>query len=153
MTLTGVNWASRPTMQLVTDIYNGPGPASTQESADAWRALSAGLTAADAEFTSAMKLAMGSWEGPAADSAQAALVPFGQWAAVADAMATRISAEAAFNAEAFSATKAAMPSPGEVAAVSAVKDNPVDKVVGLLTGVPRAPSLLTARAVARSFRC
>jgi len=52
--------ASRPTMQLVTDIYNGPGPASTQESADAWRALSAGLTAADAEFTSAMKLAMGS---------------------------------------------------------------------------------------------
>jgi hypothetical protein len=68
-------------------------------------------------------------------------------------MATRISAEAAFNAEAFSATKAAMPSPGEVAAVSAVKDNPVDKVVGLLTGVPRAPSLLTARAVARSFRC
>jgi len=29
-----------------------------------------------------------------------------------------------------------MPSPGEVAAVSAVKDNPVDKVVGLLTGVP-----------------
>jgi len=136
MTLTGVNWASRPTMQLVSDIDNGPGPASTQESADAWRALSAGLTAADAEFTSAMKLAMGSWEGPAADAAQAALVPFSQWAAVADAMATRISAEAAINAEAFSATKAAMPSPPEVAAVAAVKDNPVDKVVGLLTGVP-----------------
>ncbi len=149
MTSTGVNWASRPTMKLVADVYNGPGPASTYEAADAWRALSAGLAAADTEFADAMKLARGNWEGPAADAAQAALAPFSEWAATAEAIANALSAQAAFNAGAFSTTKAAMPSPAEVAAVAAVKDNPVDKVVGLLTAVPTPGEVAESVAAAQ----
>ena len=136
-------------MKLVADVYNGPGPASTYEAADAWRALSAGLAAADTEFADAMKLARGNWEGPAADAAQAALAPFSEWATTAEAIANALSAEAAFNAGAFSTTKAAMPSPTEVAAVAAVKDNPVDKVVGLLTGVPTPAEVAESVAAAQ----
>ena len=149
MTSTGVNWASRPAMKLVADVYNGPGPASTYEAADAWRALSAGLAAAETEFAEAMKLARGNWEGPAADTAQAALAPISAWATTAGAIANALSAEAAFNADAFSATKAAMPSPEEVAAVAAVKDNPVDKVVGLLTAVPTPGEVAESVAAAQ----
>jgi hypothetical protein len=64
MPLTGVNWASRPTVKLVTDINGGPGPASSIEARAAWRALSAVLSEADDDFTSATKLAMGNWRGP-----------------------------------------------------------------------------------------
>jgi len=136
MTYTGVNWAALPALKMSTDVYDGPGPGSTHEAAGAWRALSAGLAEAHAEFTSVTQFAMGNWEGPAADSAHVALSPFGDWAAAAGATADRLSAETDFQGEAYSATKAAMPSPAEVVQVEAVKDNPVDKVVGLLTGVP-----------------
>lgn len=136
MSYTGVNWAALPALKMSTDVYGGPGPGSTHEAAAAWRALSAGLAEAHAEFTSVTQFAMGHWEGPAAESAHAALSPFGDWAAAAGATADRLSAETDFQGEAYSATKAAMPSPAEVVQVEAVKDNPVDKVVGLLTGVP-----------------
>ncbi len=136
MSYTGVNWAALPALKMSTDVYDGPGPGSTHEAAAAWRALSAGLAEAHAEFTSVTQFAMGNWEGPAAESAHVALSPFGDWAAAAGATADRLSAETDFQGEAYSATKAAMPSPAEVVQVEAVKDNPVDKVVGLLTGVP-----------------
>ncbi len=136
MSYTGVNWAALPALKMSTDVYDGPGPGSTHEAAAAWRALSTGLAEAHAEFTSVTQFAMGNWEGPAAESAHVALSPFGDWAAAAGATADRLSAETDFQGEAYSATKAAMPSPAEVVQVEAVKDNPVDKVVGLLTGVP-----------------
>jgi len=136
MSYTGVNWAALPALKMSTDVYDGPGPGSTHEAAAAWRALSAGLAEAHAEFTSVTQFAMGNWEGPAAESAHVALSPFGDWAAAAGATADRLSAETDFQGEAYSATKAAMPSPAEVVQVEAIKDNPVDKVVGLLTGVP-----------------
>ena len=136
MSYTGVNWAALPALKMSTDVYDGPGPGSTHEAAAAWRALSAGLAEAHAEFTSVTQFAMGNWEGPAAESAHVALSPFGDWAAAAGATADRLSAETDFQGEAYSATKAAMPSPAEVVQVEAVKDNPIDKVVGLLTGVP-----------------
>ncbi|MGZ4524614.1 MAG: PPE domain-containing protein [Mycobacteriaceae bacterium] len=136
MPLTGVNWASRPTVKLVTDINDGPGPASSIEAGAAWRALSAVLSEADDDFTSATKLAMGSWEGPAADSARTALMPFSEWATVAGTIAHQLSAQTTAHGDAFSATKAGMPSLPEVLATEAVKDNIVDKTVGLLTGVP-----------------
>jgi PPE-repeat protein len=87
MPLTGVNWASRPTVKLVTDINGGPGPASSIEAGAAGRALSAVLSEADDDFTSATKLAMGNWEGPAADSARTALMPFSEWATAAGTIA------------------------------------------------------------------
>ena len=136
MSYTGVNWAALPALKMSTDVYDGPGPGSTHEAAAAWRALSTGLAEAHAEFTSVTQFAMGNWEGPAAESAHVALSPFGDWAAAAGATADRLSAETDFQGEAYSATKAAMPSPAEVVQVEAVKDNPIDKVVGLLTGVP-----------------
>lgn len=136
MPLTGVNWASRPTVKLVTDINGGPGPASSIEAGAAWRALSAVLSEADDDFTSATKLAMGNWEGPAADSARTALMPFSEWATAAGTIAHQLSAQTTAHGDAFSAAKVGMPSLPEVLATEAIKDNIVDKTVSLLTGVP-----------------
>lgn len=136
MPLTGVNWAARPAIKLVADINDGPGPGPTQHAADAWRELSAALTHADTEFTATMNFAMGNWEGPGAESAREALTPFAEWAAAAESLADRLSAETALQAETFSATKAAMPSMAEVLTTAAVQDAVGGKVVGLLTGVP-----------------
>lgn len=136
MPLTGVNWASRPTVKLVTDINGGPGPASSIEAGAAWRALSTVLSEADDDFTSATKLAMGNWEGPAADSARTALMPFSEWATAAGTIAHQLSAQTTAHGDAFSAAKVGMPSLPEVLATEAIKDNIVDKTVSLLTGVP-----------------
>lgn len=136
MPLTGINWASRPTVQLVADINGGAGPASTHQASNAWHELSAVLTAADDDFNQTMTTAMGSWEGPGAESAQASLSPFSEWAATAQAIARELNLQTEGHVGAFTATRVSMPSMPEVLATEAVKDNMLDKAVGLLTGIP-----------------
>ncbi|WP_127781660.1 PPE domain-containing protein [Rhodococcus sp. X156] len=143
---TGINWASRPTVQLVGDINGGAGPSSAVEAATAWRALSAALTQADEDFHSAMKVAMGGWEGPAAEEARSALSPFADWATAADAMAHKLGAQTARHSTTFLATRAAMPSMPEVVATQSVRDNLIDRAVGLMTGVPTPGEVAEAKA-------
>ncbi len=114
--MTAPIWIAAPPEVHSALLSSGPGPASLLAAAEAWTALSAEYAAVAEELTAVLAgVRAGVWEGPSADSFEAAHAPYLAWLAQAGAKSAAAAAEHETAATAYTAALAAMPTLAELA--------------------------------------
>lgn len=114
--MTSPEWMGSPPEVHSALLRSGPGAASLQVAASAWRSLSAAYSSAGDELTAEVATTEGEmWEGTGAASYAAAHEPYIAWLVRNGADAEAMAAEHEAMAAAYCAALAAMPTMGELA--------------------------------------
>jgi PPE-repeat protein len=111
------DFALQPPEVISAKIYSGPGAESLQAAATAWEGLAGELQSTAASFQSVVSgLTTGSWEGPSAAAAAAAVAPYVSWISTTAAQAEQTASQARAAASAYETALAATVPPAEIAA-------------------------------------
>lgn len=97
-------------------IYAGPGPASLQQAAQAWRELAADLTTTALSYRTVLGGLAEAWRGPSAVTMSGATGPYVAWLETTAAQAAQVGAAAQAAAEAASMVRFAVVPPAVIAA-------------------------------------
>jgi hypothetical protein len=110
-TASGNRWQGYSHQQLYNMLHSGPGPAAAGMTADRWSGMAAALSDIEKDISSGVAASGAAWVGAAADSAQGALNPLGQWAEQASSAAEVMRISAELQGDLLSKARAAMPVP------------------------------------------
>jgi PPE family len=110
-TASGNRWQGYSHQQLYNMLHSGPGPAAAGMTADRWSGMAAALSDIEKDISSGIAASGAAWVGAAADSAQGALNPLGQWAEQASSAADVMRISAELQGDLLSKARADMPVP------------------------------------------
>lgn len=108
---SGNRWQGYSHQQLYNMLHSGPGPAAAGMTADRWSGMAAALSDIQQDISSGVAASGAAWVGAAADSAQGALNPLGQWAEQASSAADVMRISAELQGDLLSKARADMPVP------------------------------------------
>ncbi|WP_156754524.1 PPE domain-containing protein [Actinokineospora pegani] len=109
--MTMHRWEGYDHPTLFKMINSGPGPGASTAQTEYWESLAGELEQIDGDLNSKLSTLSVTWEGGAADGAQAGLTPLQAWAADAKGGASVMGASTEYQADAVAKARAEMPEP------------------------------------------
>ncbi|WP_424183423.1 PPE domain-containing protein [Actinokineospora sp. G85] len=109
--MTMHRWEGYDHPTLYKMINSGPGPGASTAQTEYWESLAGELERIDGDLNSKLSTLAVTWEGGAADGAQAGLTPLQAWAADAKGGASVMGASTEYQADAVAKARAEMPEP------------------------------------------
>ncbi|MCP2166138.1 PPE domain-containing protein [Goodfellowiella coeruleoviolacea] len=129
--MSDLRWQGHTHEQLYNWIHAGQGPQALVPLQDGWGKMAETLAQIDSELQSGLEKLNASWEGDAADSAQAALSPLTQWAQDAQTGSDVMKSSAELQADYISTARKEMPEPVQVTTEA---PSTMDMVLGAMGG-------------------
>lgn len=119
---TGVNWDTRTTEQLATDLGAGPGPAPLAEAGVAWASLATDIGEAGIEYAAVLARLGVHWQSAHASAAFEKLTRLAPWFAETAGRAADNALRAESQAAAITVARLQMPDLAEVAVVEKLQE-------------------------------